>query len=115
MLTVFLFTEDSHLGRWIDDYKLIFGSFNLEKDDLSMRHDIRPVLQVSHLGHAMHAFVNGKYIGSGHGTKIEKSFVFQKPMDLQAGTNDVAILGMTVGLPVKPVQAKLLCKLTAVQ
>ncbi|URD76280.1 beta-galactosidase [Musa troglodytarum] len=81
------------------DYLWYATSFNLEKDDLSMRHDIRPVLQISHLGHAMHVFVNGKYLGSGHGTKIEKSFVFQKPMDLKAETNDIAILGMTVGLP----------------
>lgn len=40
--------------------------------------------------------------GSGHGTKIEKSFVFQKAIDLKEGTsNQLAILSMTVGLPVK--------------
>lgn len=28
-----------------------------------MHHDIRPVIQVSNLGHAMHIFVNDVYIG----------------------------------------------------
>ncbi|CAL9081441.1 unnamed protein product [Musa acuminata var. zebrina] len=88
-----------NLTKDTTDYLWYTTSFKLDDDDLPMRHDIRPVLQVSNLGHAMHAFVNGKYIGSGHGTKIEKSFVFQKPMDLKAGVNQIAILGLTVGLP----------------
>ncbi|CAL9085747.1 unnamed protein product [Musa textilis] len=91
--------ELMNLTKDTTDYLWYTTSFKLDADDLPRRHDIRPVLQVSNLGHAMHAFVNGKYIGSGHGTKIEKSFVFQKPMDLNAGTNHIAILGLTVGLP----------------
>ncbi|KAJ8490304.1 hypothetical protein OPV22_012025 [Ensete ventricosum] len=91
--------ELMNLTKDTTDYLWYTTSFKLDADDLPRRHDIRPVLQVSNLGHAMHAFVNGKYIGSGHGTKIEKSFVFQKPMDLKAGTNHIAILGLTVGLP----------------
>lgn len=39
-------------------------SFKIEDDDLPIRHDIRPVLQISNLGHVMHAFVNGQYIGN---------------------------------------------------
>lgn len=38
--------------------------------------------------------------GSAHGTKIEKSLVFQKPADLKTGGNRIAILGVTVGMPV---------------
>ncbi|KAG6496747.1 hypothetical protein ZIOFF_044619 [Zingiber officinale] len=72
--------------------------FNLN-EDLPFRHDIRPVIQVSSLGHVMHTFVNGEYIGTAHGTKIEKSFVFQKPADLKSGGNRIAILGLTVGMP----------------
>ncbi|XP_072979925.1 beta-galactosidase 11-like [Typha angustifolia] len=92
-LELFNLTKDT------TDYLWYSTSFNLEDDDLPMRHDIRPVLQVSNFGHMMHAFVNGKYIGTGHGNKIEKSFVFQKPMDLKAGTNHISLLGITVGLP----------------
>ncbi|XP_072972275.1 beta-galactosidase 11-like [Typha angustifolia] len=92
-LELFNMTKDT------TDYLWYSTSFDLEDDDLPMRHDIRPVLQVSNLGHVMHAFVNGIYIGTGHGTNIDKSFVFQKPMDLQAGTNNISLLGLTVGLP----------------
>lgn len=42
---------------------LLYCRFRLENDDLPMRSDIHPVLLVSSLGHAMHAFVNGVYIG----------------------------------------------------
>ncbi|XP_038973929.1 beta-galactosidase 11-like [Phoenix dactylifera] len=81
------------------DYLWYTTSFKLDSEDLPMRHDIRPVLQVSSLGHAIHAFVNGFYIGTGHGSHVEKSFVFTKPMDLNRGYNHITILGLTIGLP----------------
>ncbi|KAM0986361.1 hypothetical protein ACFX13_013800 [Malus domestica] len=51
------------------------------------------------LGHAMHAFVNGEYIGFAHGSHEEKSFVFEKPVPLKAGVNQISLLAMTIGLP----------------
>lgn len=81
------------------DYLWYTTSFKLDDEDLPFRHDIRPVIQVSSLGHVLHTFVNGEYIGSAHGTKIEKSLVFQKPADLKTGGNRIAILGVTVGMP----------------
>lgn len=36
----------------------------------------------------------------GHGNKVEKAFVFQRPVKLRQGANHIAILGMIVGLPV---------------
>ncbi|KAF8405418.1 hypothetical protein HHK36_010324 [Tetracentron sinense] len=56
---------------------------------------------VANLGHVMHAFINGEYVGSGHVNNIEKSFIFQKPISLKTGTNHISLLGMTVGFPVK--------------
>ncbi|GFQ01453.1 beta-galactosidase 14 [Phtheirospermum japonicum] len=38
------------------------GTINLEKRELPMRPDIRPVLQIASLGHALAAFVNGEYV-----------------------------------------------------
>ncbi|KAM0938734.1 putative beta-galactosidase [Dioscorea sansibarensis] len=35
----------------------------------------------------------------GHGNKVEKAFVFQRPVKLRPGANHIAILGMIVGLP----------------
>ncbi|KAG1359433.1 putative beta-galactosidase 7-like [Cocos nucifera] len=37
--------------------------------------------------------------GSGHGAKLAKSFVFQKPMELKQGLNHISILGLTIGFP----------------
>ncbi|CAA6663225.1 unnamed protein product [Spirodela intermedia] len=91
--------ELMNLTKDTTDYLWYSTSFNLEKDDLPRRQDIRPVVQISSLGHALHAFVNDVYIGSGHGTKIDKSFSFAKPATLKPGTNHISILGMTVGLP----------------
>ncbi|KAF3324950.1 beta-galactosidase 11-like isoform X1 [Carex littledalei] len=81
------------------DYAWYSTSFRIDDDDLPRRRDIRPVLQVRSFGHALNAFVNGKYIGTGHGTKVEGLFQFSKPMDLKPGTNHISILGVTVGLP----------------
>lgn len=35
----------------------------LDPHDLNSREDINPVLRVASLGHALHAFVNGEYVG----------------------------------------------------
>ncbi|OVA19595.1 D-galactoside/L-rhamnose binding SUEL lectin domain [Macleaya cordata] len=82
------------------DYLWYTTRIDVTDDDLPRRKDILPVIQVANLGHAMHAFVNGEYIGSGHGNNIDKSFSFRKPINLKPGTNDISLLGMTVGLPV---------------
>ncbi|MCE0482336.1 beta-galactosidase [Datura stramonium] len=41
------------------------------------------------MGHALSAFVNGEFVGFGHGNNIEKSFVFQKPVLLKPGDNHI--------------------------
>lgn len=38
-------------------------SIELDRYDLPFKENISPVLQVANLGHAMHAFVNGEYVG----------------------------------------------------
>ncbi|WOL18586.1 beta-galactosidase 11-like [Canna indica] len=81
------------------DYLWYTTSFKLDAEDLPFRNDIRPVIQVSTLGHVVHTFVNGEYVGSAHGTKLEKSFVCQKPVNLKVGTNKIAVLALTVGMP----------------
>ncbi|KAF3440327.1 hypothetical protein FNV43_RR18611 [Rhamnella rubrinervis] len=81
------------------DYLWYTTSFALDRYDLPFREDIVPVLLVANLGHLMHAFVNEEYVGSAHGSNVEKSFVFQKPAKLKLGTNHIALLGATVGFP----------------
>ncbi|KAI8533177.1 hypothetical protein RHMOL_Rhmol11G0276800 [Rhododendron molle] len=87
------------LTKDTSDYAWYSTSISFDRLDLPMRSDILPVLQIANLGHAMVAFVNGEYIGFGHGSNIEKSFVFQKPINLKPGVNHISLLGMTVGLP----------------
>ncbi|XP_030524028.2 beta-galactosidase 13-like [Rhodamnia argentea] len=81
------------------DYLWYATSIKFYRTDLPFRKDISPVLQVANLGHLMHAFVNGEYIGSGHGSNIEKSFVLQKAIELKPGLNNISLLGATVGFP----------------
>ncbi|KAF6166452.1 hypothetical protein GIB67_038189 [Kingdonia uniflora] len=83
----------------ISDYLWYTTRVDLDDDDLPMRIDILPVLQVHNLGHSMHAFVNGEYIGWAHGNHIEKTFTFRKAIRLRTGTNNIQLLGMSVGLP----------------
>jgi len=81
------------------DYLWYITSIKLKNGDLPWRSDIVPVLQVANLGHAMHVFVNGEFVGSGHGSHIEKSFTYRSAVNLKMGTNHIALLGMTVGFP----------------
>lgn len=53
-----LFCSNKHI--WC----VLIISFELGPFDLPFRKDVLPVLQVTNLGHLMHAFVNGQYVGS---------------------------------------------------
>ncbi|CAK8540030.1 unnamed protein product [Lathyrus sativus] len=81
------------------DYLWFMTSIKVEQDDLPSNGTISPVLEVASLGHLLHAFVNGEYIGSGNGNNIAKSFNFKKAISLKPGDNYISILGATVGFP----------------
>uniref|UniRef100_A0A804P1W4 Beta-galactosidase n=1 Tax=Zea mays TaxID=4577 RepID=A0A804P1W4_MAIZE len=80
------------------DYVWYTSSFKLEADDMPIRRDIKTVLEVNSHGHASVAFVNTKFVGCGHGTKMNKAFTLEKPMDLKKGVNHVAVLASTMGM-----------------
>ncbi|KAJ6409928.1 hypothetical protein OIU84_009424 [Salix udensis] len=81
------------------DYTWFTTTINVDRRDMNERKRINPVLRVASLGHAMVAFVNGEFVGSAHGSQIEKSFVLQHSVDLKPGINFVTLLGTLVGLP----------------
>ncbi|CAN1192507.1 Beta-galactosidase 13 [Linum perenne] len=81
------------------DYAWYTTTIKLDPRDLSRRKDILPVIRVASLGHAMLGFLNGQFIGSAHGSQIEKSFVLQKSLDLKPGINHISLLGTLDGLP----------------
>ncbi|CAI9104745.1 OLC1v1003486C1 [Oldenlandia corymbosa var. corymbosa] len=87
------------LTKDTSDYAWYSTSIKFNNRDLPMKADILPVLQVLSLGHALSAFINGEYVGFQHGNNIEKSFVFQKPISLKPGVNEILLLGNTVGFP----------------
>ncbi|KAI9200100.1 hypothetical protein LWI28_002739 [Acer negundo] len=58
------------------------------------------LLNVQSRGHVLHAFVNGEFTGSAHGSHDNSSFTLENTIHLKNGTNDVALLSATVGLPV---------------
>ncbi|KAL9461779.1 hypothetical protein AB3S75_004721 [Citrus x aurantiifolia] len=99
-----LIKSASPLEQWsvtkdTTDYLWHTTSISLDGFHLPLRENVLPVLRIASLGHMMHGFVNGHYIGSGHGTNIENSFVFQKPIILKPGINHISLLGVTIGLP----------------
>ncbi|KAJ4962348.1 hypothetical protein NE237_022287 [Protea cynaroides] len=81
------------------DYLWYTTSLELHTYDLPRRNDIIPVMQIANFGDAMHVFVNGEYIGSGHGSHLDKEFTYKTPVNLRPGVNQISILGMTVGFP----------------
>ncbi|CAH2067723.1 unnamed protein product [Thlaspi arvense] len=58
------------------------------------------ILKVNHIGHVLHAFLNGIFIGSMHGAFKAQRFSLEKNVSLINGTNSIALLSVMVGLPV---------------
>ncbi|KAK7262331.1 hypothetical protein RJT34_29899 [Clitoria ternatea] len=56
------------------------------------------VLHIESLGHAFHAFINGKLAGSGTGNKENYKLNVDLPVTLVAGKNIIDLLSLTVGL-----------------
>ncbi|KAJ8424862.1 hypothetical protein Cgig2_003149 [Carnegiea gigantea] len=81
------------------DYLWYTTSVELDNVDLPRKKSLRPVLQVLSLGHGLLAFVNGEYVGTGHGVKREYTFPFSAPAKLKEGINNITVLGCTVGMP----------------
>ena len=88
-----------HMLKDTTDYGWYTTSFELDPEDLPKKSEVVPVLRIMSLGHSLSAFVNGEYIGTGHGTHEEKSFEFEKPANFKVGTNHISILASTIGLP----------------
>ncbi|KAL1316021.1 hypothetical protein AAHE18_15G034600 [Arachis hypogaea] len=89
-----------HFSTTKDDSDYLWFTTSLKLDATQLNSATgRLVLEITSLGHLLHAFVNGEYIGSGHGTLIRKNFVFKKPISLKPGINYISILGATVGFP----------------
>ncbi|KAG4989035.1 hypothetical protein JHK85_032018 [Glycine max] len=75
------------------DYLWYSISIDVEGDSGS-----QTVLHIESLGHALHAFINGKIAGSGTGNSGKAKVNVDIPVTLVAGKNSIDLLSLTVGL-----------------
>ncbi|KAG6383355.1 hypothetical protein SASPL_156895 [Salvia splendens] len=99
-ITVFGLLEQLNVTRDASDYLWYTTSVQISPSESFLHGGQGPVLSVNSAGHALHVFVNGKFLGSAFGTQENKKFTFSKSANFHAGVNSVALLSVNVGLPV---------------
>ncbi|KAI4334418.1 hypothetical protein L6164_019115 [Bauhinia variegata] len=83
-----------------EEYLILEQFFGYFFGSIDVKH-VEPiaVLHIESLGHALHAFINGKLSGSGIGNNSTKAKVIVEiPSTLIAGKNTIDLLILTVGL-----------------
>ncbi|KAJ9183728.1 hypothetical protein P3X46_007540 [Hevea brasiliensis] len=80
----------------VSDYLWYMTSVHLKKDDPIWSRDMS--LRVNGSGQILHAYVNGKYLGSQWAKYGVFSDVFEKNIKLKLGHNLISLLSSTVGL-----------------
>ncbi|XP_050243381.1 beta-galactosidase 15-like [Quercus robur] len=78
------------------DYLWYYSSFDLKKSNPIWGKET--TLQVHTSGHAIHAYVNGKLVGSQYADNGKYDFVFEKKIKLKEGLNHISLCSATVGL-----------------
>ncbi|XP_057517920.1 beta-galactosidase 13-like isoform X2 [Amaranthus tricolor] len=91
--------EQFHSTEDKTDYIWYTTRVDLDTVDLPFRKSLQPVLWLKHLGHAMHVFVNGEFIGTKHGSHREAAFTYQAGIRLKEGLNNITVLSSAVGMP----------------
>ncbi|KAI3443528.1 hypothetical protein Pfo_000193 [Paulownia fortunei] len=87
---------DQKVTNDVSDYLWYMTSVNLDKNDPIWSRNMS--LRVNGTGHILHAYVNGKYIGSQWATYGIFHYVFEKNVKLKPGKNQITLLSATVGL-----------------
>ncbi|KOM41238.1 hypothetical protein LR48_Vigan04g143600 [Vigna angularis] len=80
------------------DYLWHTTSIFVGENEEFLKKGSKPVLLIESTGHALHAFVNQEYQGTGTGNGTHSPFTFKNPISLRAGKNEIALLCLTVGL-----------------
>ncbi|KAJ1401317.1 Glycoside hydrolase, family 35 [Sesbania bispinosa] len=91
--------EQLNVTRDTSDYLWYITSVDISSSESFLHGGHKPSINVQSAGHAVHVFVNGQFSGSAFGTREQRSCTFNGPVNLQAGTNKIALLSVTVGLP----------------
>ncbi|GMI81634.1 beta-galactosidase 8 [Hibiscus trionum] len=80
------------------DYLWYSLSMNIKGDEPFLQDGSQTVLHVESLGHALHAFINGKLAGSGTGSSNNVKVKVDIPVTVVPGKNTIDLLSLTVGL-----------------
>ncbi|KAF6174297.1 hypothetical protein GIB67_040790 [Kingdonia uniflora] len=78
------------------DYLWYMTSVDIDANDPIASKDL--TLRVNTSGHALHAYVNGKLVGSQLAEYGSYDFIFEKKVLLDIGSNQISLLSATVGL-----------------
>ncbi|KAI3473953.1 hypothetical protein Pfo_028527 [Paulownia fortunei] len=78
------------------DYLWYMTSVDINEDDPIWGEEVTLTVHCS--CHVLHAFFNGKHIGSEWVKNGQFSFVFERTAKLKQGTNSISLLSVTVGL-----------------
>ncbi|KAK7312559.1 hypothetical protein VNO77_36500 [Canavalia gladiata] len=73
----------------------LWYSMSIDLEDVA---GAQTVLHIESLGHALHAFVNGKLAGSGTGSSDNSTVNVDLPITVVTGKNTIDLLSLTVGL-----------------
>ncbi|KAB2623704.1 beta-galactosidase 15-like, partial [Pyrus ussuriensis x Pyrus communis] len=84
-------------GDDASDYLWYMTSVHLKKDDPIWSKNM--TLRVNGTGFILHAYVNGKYVGSQWAQYNVYNYVFEKSVKLLPGKNIISLLSATVGFP----------------
>lgn len=91
--------EQINITRDASDYLWYMTSVDISSSESFLRGGQKPTLTVESAGHAVHVYINGQFSGSAFGTRESRRFTFTGSVNLQAGTNKIALLSVAVGLP----------------
>ncbi|KAM7517559.1 hypothetical protein LguiB_016521 [Lonicera macranthoides] len=87
---------DQKVADDVSDYLWYMTSLNLDKSDPVFTDNM--TIRVNGSGHVLHAYVNGKLVGSEWATYGIFNYVFEKKVKLKPGKNQISLLSAAVGL-----------------
>ncbi|KAK7282252.1 hypothetical protein RIF29_10887 [Crotalaria pallida] len=88
------FVDHINTTKDTTDYLWHTTSIFVGEDEWFLKNGNKPVLIIESKGHALHAFVNQEFQGTGIGIPL----TYKNPISLKAGKNEIAVLSLTIGL-----------------
>nr|XP_018676451.1 PREDICTED: beta-galactosidase 7 isoform X1 [Musa acuminata subsp. malaccensis] len=85
--------EQMSTTKDVTDYLWYTTSYNHSQQDGQI------TLHVDSLAHVLHVFVNDELLGTVHGKNHGELPVFDKPIPVKGGQNNISLLSVMVGLP----------------